>query len=155
MLLLVFIEIAPIIFKMMLSKGPYKYLVENQKYVVLAKWGIEAKKFHVMPVGPFDMSPRVDNAAAISQPAASPPQGEGGNVSAFRKFLWWLVSYPEDRRRGRSGSAAEGQSVDRFHQPETLLNYQRGQLQVEQNLTNLQLERYQAERVREMEGGTT
>jgi hypothetical protein len=39
--LLLMIEVTPIFFKMMLTKGPYDYLVENQKEMVKAKWAIQ------------------------------------------------------------------------------------------------------------------
>jgi hypothetical protein len=41
-LLLIIIEVAPIFFKMMLEKGPYEMLVENQKRIVQARYAIEA-----------------------------------------------------------------------------------------------------------------
>ena len=41
-LLLIIIEVAPIFFKMMLEKGPYELLVENQKRIVQAKYAIES-----------------------------------------------------------------------------------------------------------------
>jgi hypothetical protein len=41
-LLLIIIEVAPIFFKMMLEKGPYELLVENQKRIVQARYAIEA-----------------------------------------------------------------------------------------------------------------
>lgn len=41
-LLLIIIEVAPIFFKMMLEKGPYELLVENQKRIVQARFAIEA-----------------------------------------------------------------------------------------------------------------
>ena len=41
-LLLIIIEVAPIFFKMMLEKGPYELLVENQKRITQAKHAIEA-----------------------------------------------------------------------------------------------------------------
>jgi hypothetical protein len=39
--LLLMIEVTPIFFKMMLTKGPYDYLVDNQKEMVKAKWAIQ------------------------------------------------------------------------------------------------------------------
>lgn len=41
MLLLMTVEVVPIFFKMMLTKGPYDYLVENQKELVKARYAIE------------------------------------------------------------------------------------------------------------------
>jgi hypothetical protein len=41
-LLLIIIEVAPIFFKMMLEKGPYELLVENQKRITQAKYAIES-----------------------------------------------------------------------------------------------------------------
>ncbi len=42
-LLLIIIEVAPIFFKMMLEKGPYELLVENQKRITQAKHAIESQ----------------------------------------------------------------------------------------------------------------
>jgi hypothetical protein len=42
-LLLIIIEVAPILFKMMLEKGPYELLVENQKRITQAKHAIESQ----------------------------------------------------------------------------------------------------------------
>ena len=39
-MLLMIIEIGPIFFKMMMIRGPYSYLVDNQNAIVLAKFGI-------------------------------------------------------------------------------------------------------------------
>jgi hypothetical protein len=44
-LLLIIIEVAPIFFKMMLEKGPYEMLVENQKRIVQARYAIEAHSY--------------------------------------------------------------------------------------------------------------
>jgi hypothetical protein len=41
-LLLIIIEVAPIFFKMMLEKGPYELLVENQKRITQARYAIES-----------------------------------------------------------------------------------------------------------------
>lgn len=130
MALLVMIEISPIFFKMMLTKGPYKYLVENQKYIVLAKWGIEAKKHYAQPK----------------------PQSR---IAKFISGAFHSSAEPASGAMGPSRGAAEGVVADRFHQPETLLNYQRGQLQVEQALTDLQLQQYRAQRAEEIQRGAT
>jgi hypothetical protein len=42
-LLLVVIEITPIFIKMMLIRGPYDYLTDNQNKIILAKYAIEAR----------------------------------------------------------------------------------------------------------------
>jgi hypothetical protein len=42
-LLLVVIEITPIFIKMMLIRGPYDYLTDNQNQIVLAKYAIETR----------------------------------------------------------------------------------------------------------------
>lgn len=42
-LLLVVIEVTPIFVKMMLIRGPYDYLVDNQNLMVIAKYGIETR----------------------------------------------------------------------------------------------------------------
>ncbi len=42
-LLLVIIEITPIFIKMMLIRGPYDYLTDNQNQILLAKYAIEAR----------------------------------------------------------------------------------------------------------------
>ncbi len=47
-LLLVIIEITPIFIKMMLIRGPYDYLTDNQNQIILAKYAIETRlKDHV------------------------------------------------------------------------------------------------------------
>ena len=44
MLLLVFVEVAPVFFKLMLTYGPYDLLKENTMRIVLAKEGVEIKE---------------------------------------------------------------------------------------------------------------
>jgi hypothetical protein len=43
MLMLIFIEITPVFIKMQFIIGPYDYLIENQKQIVMAKYGIQEK----------------------------------------------------------------------------------------------------------------
>ena len=52
MLLLLSIEVAPILFKLMLAKGPYDYLEQNLKQLVAAREGIELDAVEVR--GPGD-----------------------------------------------------------------------------------------------------
>ncbi len=47
MLLLLSIEVAPILFKLMLAKGPYDYLEQNLKQLVAARDGIELEAMQV------------------------------------------------------------------------------------------------------------
>lgn len=42
-LMLIFIEITPVFIKMQFIIGPYDYLIENQKQIVMAKYGIQEK----------------------------------------------------------------------------------------------------------------
>ncbi len=51
MLLLLSIEVAPILFKLMLAKGPYDYLEQNLKQLVAAREGIELEAIEVRGKG--------------------------------------------------------------------------------------------------------
>ncbi len=51
MLLLLSIEVAPILFKLMLAKGPYDYLEQNLKQLVAAREGIELEAMKVQGAG--------------------------------------------------------------------------------------------------------
>lgn len=110
-LLFICIEITPVLLKMMLPIGPYNYLKENQKKMALARYGIETNVLEIAPT-----------AAEAAQ---------NGTPGAMGRMHRTLFGQP-----AKGGVTSHDLTVSaKYHRADTILNYERGQMLVEQELT--------------------